>query len=182
METNKVTPNYSCPHYEALPDDKRCRNYVKGGSCARSDELVCVEWLKHNKKAKTAPNKRPLLDLFGNPLPEPKKPKRTIPQQPLPTATPESQPEDPEEELPTIEVSQLPGLTEEDIASFKALGVEVCLDSETFGKVWLVPNLTGRDRKEVTPEHVATISRAAAAFPGSTVVSFENSQQDKEVL
>ena len=75
----------------------------------------------------------------------------------------------------------LRGLTTEDIEGFKALRVEVCLSSEAFGEVWLVPKYTEHDRKEITPEHAATISRVLEAFPGSKVVSFEKSQKpDKE--
>lgn len=60
---------------------------------------------------------------------------------------------------PTVDVDQLRGFTTEDIESFKALGVEVLLHSETYGDVWLVPTYTGRERKEITPEHAATLAR-----------------------
>jgi hypothetical protein len=52
---------------------------------------------------------------------------------------------------PAVDVDQLRGFTTEDIESFKALGVEVLLHSETYGDVWLVPAYTGRERKEITP-------------------------------
>ena len=55
----------------------------------------------------------------------------------------------------------------------KALGVEVLLHSETYGDVWLVPAYTGRERKEITPEHAATLARVMSVFPGSHIVSFE---------
>ena len=189
---------FGCPHYEAVAGKKRCRHYLDGGSCARPDEFMCVEWLRLNKKAKPAPKtkgstdlfgnpnpdyrpaaetERP-TDLFGNPVPEPKQPKRTTPTQQRPTAatpSPASAPEVVEEREP------LRGLTTEDIDGFKKLGVEVCLESEAFGEVWLVPEYTGQDRKEITPEHAATIARVMEAFPGSKVVSFEKSpQQGKE--
>ena len=124
-----------------------------------------------------AETERP-TDLFGNPVPEPKQPKRTTPTQQRPTAatpSPASAPEVVEQREP------LRGLTTEDIDGFKKLGVEVCLESEAFGEVWLVPEYTGRERKEITPEHAATIARVMEAFPGSKVVSFEKSpQQGKE--
>ena len=72
-----------------------------------------------------------------------------------------------------VDVDQLRGFTTEDIESFKALGVEVLLHSETYGDVWLVPAYTGRDRKEITPEHAATLARVMSVFPGSHIVSFE---------
>ena len=71
------------------------------------------------------------------------------------------------------DVDQLRGFTTEDIESFKALGVEVLLHSETYGDVWLVPAYTGRERKEITPEHAATLARVMSVFPGSHIVSFE---------
>ncbi|PID38733.1 MAG: hypothetical protein CSB49_04005 [Proteobacteria bacterium] len=192
---------FGCPHYEAVLGKKRCRHYLDGGSCARPDEFMCVEWLRLNrsgrstascaksaevdeqravnKKAKPAPKPKGFTDLFGNPVPEPKKPKRTTPTQQRPTAaTPSPSPvvdDTPEEREP------LRGLTTDDIEGFKKLGVEVCLESEVFGEVWLVPEYTGADRKEITPEHTATIARVMEAFPGSKVVSFEKSPKpDKE--
>ncbi|CAM4542983.1 ABM domain-containing protein [Myxococcus xanthus] len=69
-------------------------------------------------------------------------------------------------------LSGLRGLTDADIASFKALGAEVCFASEAYGEVWLVPAYTGQARKELTPEHAATLVRVLSAFPGSRVLSF----------
>ena len=80
----------------------------------------------------------------------------------------------------TTEGPPLRGLTTEDIASFKALRADVCFDSEAFGEVWLVPEYTGRDRKEITPEHAATICRVIDAFPGSRLVSFEKPPKSDE--
>lgn len=201
----------TCPHYEAIPGRKHCRHYLQNGACARPDELMCSEWLKANGHAakhspvtsvsarhvplsesspvdlfgNPNPDYRPeaetkhTTDLFGNPVPEPKQPKRTTPTQQRPTAAthpPASASQTAEE--PAL----LRGLTTEDIDGFKQLGVEVCLESEAFGEVWLVPEYTGRDRKELTPEHAATIARVMAAFPGSKVVSFEKSPNpDKEI-
>ena len=169
---------FGCPHYEAVPGKKRCRHYLDGGSCARPDEFMCVEWLRLNKKAKPAPKPKGPTDLFGNPVPEPKQPKRTTLTQQRPTAATPS----PAPALEVVEEREpLRGLTTEDIDGFKKLGVEVCLESEAFGEVWLVPEYTGTDRKEITPEHAATIARVMEAFPGSKVVSFEKSlQQGKE--
>ena len=62
--------------------------------------------------------------------------------------------------------------------AFEELGVEVCIRSEELGDVWLVPRYTGRDRKEITPEHAATIHHLLAAFPGARVVSFDRAAGD----
>ena len=129
-----------------------------------------------------ATSPRAATDLFGNPLPEPKAPRRVEGTAPVPSGgeprrlrRDEAGPTEPDERSP------LRGLTTEDIESFKALRVEVCLSSEAFGEVWLVPEYTGRDRKEITPEHAATICRVIEAFPGSRVIAFEkNPKPSKE--
>lgn len=107
-------------------------------------------------------------DLFGNPLPEvsPRSAPKVSPSAPI-----AKQPA--EVGAPSVDVDQLRGFTTEDIASFKALGVEVQLHSETYGDVWLVPAYTSRERTELTPEHAATIARVMSVFPGSHIVSFE---------
>jgi len=131
-----------------------------------------------NPDYKPAPKKQGSTDLFGNPVPEPKEPKRTESKQRPTAASPSPTPAASE---PIEEREPLRGLTTEDIDGFKALGVEVCLSSDAFGEVWLVPEYTEHDRKEITPEHAATISRVLEAFPGSKVVSFEKSPKpDKE--
>ena len=202
----------TCAHYDAPAGEKRCRHYVKGGACDRPDEFMCVEWLKANghavppspepqpnageavvpDPASSKPSGKPELrkaasnnvatDLFGNPLPEPKAPRRVEGTAPVPSGGElgrrpqgEAGPTEPDERAP------LRGLTTEDIESFKALRVEVCLSSEAFGEVWLVPEYTGQDRKEITPEHAATICRVLEAFPGSRVIAFEkNPKPSKE--
>jgi hypothetical protein len=62
-------------------------------------------------------------------------------------------------------------VSEADIASFRAMGAEVCLLSPEIGEVWVVPELTGQDRREVLPEQVAMLVNTAVAFPGSRVVA-----------
>jgi len=183
---------FACEHYDALPDGKRCRHYLQGGACARSDEFMCVEWLRANGHAAPSPApapaepaKRPepkpsapkvATDLFGNPLPDPPRP---APAKPSPTRAPALHVV--RDQAPVEEREPLRGFTTEDIEGFKKLGVEVCLSSEAYGEIWLVPTYTGSDRKELTPEHAATISRVLEAFPGSRVVSFEKSpKQEKE--
>jgi hypothetical protein len=61
---------------------------------------------------------------------------------------------------------------DEDIASFKALGLELCLSVEGKGEVWLVPNYTGQDRQELSLEHAVLVAAACSAFPGASVKSF----------
>ena len=177
IEKNRES-GITCPHYEAILGKKHCRHYQANGDCSRPDELKCIEWLKVNGQPTPASKPEIPTDLFGEPIPEPK-PKRTRRTKQRPAAArplPRPVVHDP---IPERE--PLRGLTTEDIDGFKALGVEVCLESESFGEVWLVPAYTGADRTEITPEHTATIVRVMEAFPGSKVVSFEKStQQGKE--
>ena len=185
---------FTCPHYEPKPGSKRCRHYLEGGACARPDEFMCVEWLKANGHAALPPSPtaetvserdgaapapaeraRP-TDLFGNPLPDPPVTTAASTRAASPARSQRADVPTDGEERPAPR-----GLTTEDIDSFKALGVEVCMRSDAFGEVWLVPDYTGNGRKEITPEHAATICRVLEAFPGSQVVSFEkNPKPDKE--
>ena len=185
-------PSFTCPYYDAPPGEKRCRHYLKNGACTRPDEFMCVEWMKANGHAVSpnagppadapepsepprAPGSKVATDLFGNPLPEPAQPPPSKTSPPKTTAPRRERPVEP------AEVPDPPrGLTTEDIESFKTLRVEVCLRSDAFGEVWLVPEYTGRDRKEITPEHAATICQVLQAFPGSQVVTFEKSPKPEK--
>lgn len=176
-------PNITCEKYTRGEDGKRCIHFQQGGTCALPDEFVCTEWQKHNGPNKRtlpvvaaapviehAPAPKPVArDLFGNPLPEvttAPAPKASTPAAPI--AKPPT-----DADAPAVDVDKLRGFTTDDIESFKALGVEVLLHSETYGDVWLVPAYTGSDRKEITPEHAATLARVMSVFPGSHIVSFE---------
>jgi hypothetical protein len=65
-------------------------------------------------------------------------------------------------------------VTAADIASFRALGVQICFQSDELGEIWLVPSYTSEARNEITPEHAATIGLVLAAFPGARVTSFQS--------
>jgi hypothetical protein len=56
---------------------------------------------------------------------------------------------------------------------------EICFTSEA-GQFWLVPVYRDRSRGEITPEHLALICNVLMAFPGATVVAFENISPKKE--
>jgi hypothetical protein len=171
QSTDDRPAGITCEKY-VRSEGKRCRHYLANGGCALPDELMCVEWLKLNdhRPPPARPEPASAKDLFGNPVPPPpasSKPKVTdSPSSPEPVADAGSDPV-------AVARSPLRGLTTEDVASFKALGVEVCLHSEAYGELWLVPAYTGQLRKEITPEHVATIARVLDAFPGSRVTAFE---------
>ena len=170
---------FDCVQYVALPGSVRCRHYRPDGACELPDEFMCVEWLKRNAPAPLAPPPtRPPdppvepADLFG---------RRRAPRTPAPAPKTSSAPvvsaPRPAPSAPAAAPVQR-GLTDEDIASFKALRVEACIRSDEAGEIWLVPAYTGQARKELTPEHAATLARIVEAFPGARVVSFE--RQPKE--
>ncbi|WP_434345705.1 hypothetical protein ACN6A1_27625 [Myxococcus virescens] len=166
---------------------KHCLHYRHGGGCTLPDVGgTCTEWLKVNRQARShrdvaappapvppAKSVPAAVDLFGHPLTEAGS-KKLVPAPASKPAPPAPSPDVKELDAAHAEspLSALRGLTDEDIASFKALGAEVCFASETYGEVWLVPAYTGQARKELTPEHAATLVRVLSAFPGSRVLSF----------
>lgn len=179
----------TCADYEPLEGSRRCRHYIQGGTCTLPDRFLCDEWVAVNQHR--APEARPGMagcgeagsgkaaqgkdtrprDLFGNPLPvEPaRKTARPVPATSTPTSRP-SLARDDVEPRPALR-----GFTTEDIESFRQLNVEVCFRSEELGTIWLVPRYSELDRREITPEHAATVCRVLEAFPGSRVVAFEKS-------
>lgn len=152
----------SCPRYEPLPGSKRCQHYVKGGGCALPDEFMCVEWLKANGHSAPAPS-RP----GAQSMPEASTNRSAVPADI--EAEPRHEPSSPAD--PGFEVPVVRQLTDEDIASFKALGVEACLSSEASSELWLVPEYTGRtDRMELSVQDAATLAAICSAFPGARVL------------
>ncbi|WP_338869342.1 hypothetical protein [Myxococcus stipitatus] len=175
-------PGVTCEAY-VRGNGKHCLHYRPGGGCTLPGVGgTCTEWLKVNRQARPhrdvaaphvpvppAKSSSAAVDLFGNPLPE------SDSKKPAPASIPSPPAPSPDVKAPEADasLSALRGLTDEDIASFKALGTEVCFASEAYGQVWLVPAYTGQSREELTPEHAATLLRVLSAFPGSRVMSFE---------
>lgn len=161
--------NYSCPHYSTVAGSKRCAHYLDGGACARDDEFMCVEWLRlnhpDNPLVSKTEDKPARTDLFGNPVPE-EPPPQAEPEKPPVASAPPPGPAK-EREPPIVR-----NITDEEIASFRALGGSVCICSEDVGDVWLVPEYTGKDRLELRIDHAATLTAICAAFPGAKVTEF----------
>ena len=162
------TPAFDCPKYDPLPGSKRCRHYLDNGACALPDEFMCVEWMKANGYAPkpvepTGPLFKGLPEVVASPRATQIDRPRVVTQKP----------DDPDQPPPR-------GLTTEDIESFKALKAEVCMRTPHLGELWLVPEYTGQDRRELTPEHAATLYQVLAVFPGAQVVSFEKSPTTDE--
>ncbi len=199
-----ATPEITCPRCDPVPGTKRCKHYLKGGACALPDEFMCVEWLKANghhvppplpplapveAKSPSEPTPTPTpappssptqprpdrteRDLFGAPV-RPRPAARSS-SEPEPASSERSRPEPDPRDVPVVR-----NLSDEDIASFKALNVEVCLATEDCGEIWLVPEYTGRaDRKEISARDAATLAAVCSAFPGARVTSFEKTPADE---
>ena len=171
--------NYDCPKYVPDASGKRCRHYLKG-ACALADEFMCVEWLKANGHA--MPEGHPALvppqtDLFGPPAPAAKPTSRKA-NSSKPATSSDSVATSPERPVNGEEQRPLEPIPKDDIESFRALGVEVCLRSEEIGDVWIVPDYRDSSRKELSIEHAATLCLVVGAFPGSKVIAFEKQSSD----
>lgn len=176
----EAPPGVTCERY-TRGEGKRCAHYTASGACTLPGESACLEWLKANGSRARAtatarlPTPPPVArDLFGHPIPDAKPALKAKPVTPAATETTTAAP------VISPAIDGLRGLTTDDIASFKALGAEVHFKSDTYGDVWLVPAYTGQSRKELTPEHAATIVRVLAAFPGSRVLAFNKSTTTQE--
>ncbi len=188
----------TCTRYEAVPGTRRCKHYLQGGACSLPDEFMCVEWLKAN--GHRAPPPLPPLSEAPAPAPAPV-PVAVAPSGPpprsgeppvardlfgrsLPPAASPRNPARPERDTPRPRGEAAPdvpvfrNLSDEDIASFKALGVEVCFATEACGEVWLVPEYTATaGRKELSVKDAATLAAICTAFPGARVTSFEKTDK-----
>ena len=164
----RTDDNYRCQHYSPVAGGKRCTHYLEGGACARDDEFMCVEWLRlnHPDNPLVKKTEKPgRTDLFGNPIPE----------EPTPQVEPEqlaTAPDIPSKPQKEREPPIVRNVTDEEIASFKALGASVCIRSEDVGDVWLVPEYTDKDRLELRVDHAATLAVICAAFPGAKVTEY----------
>jgi hypothetical protein len=170
-----------CPKYQPRADSKRCAHYLDGGACALASELMCVEWLKRNRRAvpQDPPSEgaTPAQPAFLPGLAPP------APALPMPPATARATREPcisaagaasvlQAEPVPARARTRAP-ISQEEIDSFKALGVELRLELDEVGPLWLVPRYTGLARKEITPEHTATLRLLLDAFPGARIAAFE---------
>jgi len=151
MQTARKT--YECPEYKPKSGSKspRCCHYKSNGQCSRPRTLYCVEWLRLN-------NLEEERDLLGHTNLTSKK-KR---------AKPRRQPSTPDQkDIPVVR-----NITDEEIASFRELGAEVCIASPDVGDIWIVPDYTGAGRQEISAPHAATLSAICGAFPGAKVTAF----------
>jgi hypothetical protein len=168
-----------CPQYQPLSGSKRCQHYLDGGACALAAEFMCVEWLKRNGRPvpqeHPAHGATPAQPGFLPGLAPPAPAHAT----PAPEAAAPQAPSVPAAEPPPVSAHTRAPITPEELDSFKSLGVELRLDLDEVGPVWLVPRYTGQARKEITPEHAATLRLLLDAFPGARIAAFEKATSAK---
>ncbi len=191
---------FNCPHYTPL-DGKHCKDYREGGNCFRSG-MKCSEWLKVNpstlltisftpaqpgSETNQAEAPQEQLDsamqenLFDGAEPVTPSQKRNPKTRLTPEQASYAKSKEKEKEKEQMDVLlPPPGMTDEHIESFKRLRAEVCIDTKYCGPVWLVPEYTGQSRKELTPEHYATLWHVTELFPGASLTSFEIQSQTNE--
>lgn len=63
-------------------------------------------------------------------------------------------------------------LTQEQIESWRDLNTEICIESQSIGRLWIVPSYTGQERNEISIDDTAALLRMLTAFPGSRVDGF----------
>ena len=150
----------TCAKYEPVTGTKRCRHYQANGACGLPDEFMCIEWRKANGQTPAPPVKvaETPRDLFGQPVPS--KPAESPKQERVTTVAPRR-----------VEVPIVRTLADADLASFKALGVEVRLATDDLGELWLVPAYTGADRQELSVDHAALLATICSALPGAHVTA-----------
>ncbi len=172
-----------CPDYQARSESKRCRHYADQ-LCELELHPVCEEWLRINPSA---------VPRSGS-SPEHAKAKRLLAGRPdyrlaVVTAsyfTPgwqariaaviESQAAVPPMEAGPTEADTEPHRASEMdaaalVLSWKALRVSIHL-ATPFGSLWLVPEYTGKERPELTPEDALKVCKVVDAFPGSHIEEF----------
>jgi hypothetical protein len=157
------------------------------------NELMCVEWLKRNRpsaaRVSTVSSNpashgvsvatKPATDLFGEPVMQPaaRTARAHDAAKPCAAASLSATLARAPGGLEGAIRDPFRGLTTEDIERFKALGAEVCFRSDAHGEMWLVPEYTSQARREITPEHAATIARVLTVFPDARVVSFNRTNR-----
>jgi len=172
--TAAAPPPITCPLYSAAQGGPRCLHYRGAGICGvhvrRLEE--CTEWRKINP---TLPTPAPVLQQrdadpsgeasAGLPLFD-RSAAGTAPGGGAVTAPSCVADASASTALAAATFSRVP--TDEDIASFKALGAEICIRCDA-GELWIVPEYRDATRREVSVEHVAKILLVTSAFPGANV-------------
>lgn len=173
-----------CPVYRPTPESRRCVDFVDGGACARPDIFMCTEWVAANQRsaprdgtrgestrAETAGSGEPRAAEVAQPA-APRSAASSCTRGAQTVPHPSRSGQGPLPETPP-RVLAVRTLTTEELDSFRALGVSVCVRSDELGEVWIVPEYTTAERSELRVDHAATLAALCAAFPGARAVAFE---------
>jgi len=160
--THSHRAEITCVRYES-DGSRRCRHYEGAGQCALPELVECVEWRKLNPTA-LALARPPVvggtLPLFQDDVSVQSR-SQPVPARaaaaPAPFVAPPPEP--------------LTSLTAEQLESFRALEVEVCMSSPMIGELWLVPRYRDTSRREISIDDAATLVAIVAAFPGAQVAA-----------
>lgn len=152
----------ACPHYRAITGTRRCESYVEGGTCARPDHFLCVEWQRANAHR-----------LPGVPVSSPAAPSSTSEtREERMGEVVQLRPKDARSSAPRAQIGEGhgQGLFQMDLGSLARRGLRACIGSDTLGEIWLVPEYTGTHERELTYEHATLLSAVCAAIPGARVI------------
>lgn len=177
-EIKSKRAEFECVDYTPLPGHYKCQHYAGKGACALDNYMMCVEWLKKNPDhALTTPAKpespepaprrersdRKHLQVLDEERVDPGLKETGVYELRAHGATVKAASEP--ESRPLIEQPEL--LTEQQVDDFAKLGMEIELDTEHSGKVFLVPAYTGKDRTEFTFRDCRTLVTILQVFPGA---------------
>jgi hypothetical protein len=161
-----------CPVYRPLPNSRRCADFIDNGGCRREDTFLCSEWLRANPKL-AVPDVTPLaMAVRGDAVPG-----KALQGPAVRGAEPEvgghsdRRPPAAASAAP-VRVVAVRALTNDDVESFRALGVSVSLRTEDGTEIWIVDEYSQLDRNELRADHAATLAALCAAFPGARATKF----------
>ena len=162
--SRRSSRDITCGAYKAVAGSRRCRHYGAGGACGLPDADACVEWRKVNPNHPPPAQESP----FGLARAREKAPRKK-PRAPATT----------KQEAASTGACAVAPKSSVDVASFKALGVEICMTSPDLGDIWLVPEYTSLVRREISCDDAVTLATVCAEFPGARVSSFRELERER---
>ena len=185
-----------CEAYVPTRGGYKCQHYAGKGACSRPDFFMCVVWVRKH------PEEAYHLEDQKKPPPEPeKKAEPTLRRRGSTKDEYRAQPEESRKPVhkPSTNIYDLTSygvqkqeedrhllaqpelLTEQAVESLSQLGIEVTVKAANGTEVTLVPQLTGKERCELTFEHARALVMMLQVFPGATVEQIEKPDEEKAV-
>ena len=187
VEKRRAALRRECRDYAPTRGGYQCQHYAGKGGCKREDYFMCVVWAKRH------PEQMYHLEQSARPGSRRSQREQTPEQAQAaaePTAEPVAQPpraqvfdlarhgiEKHDDDRHLLAHPEL--LTEEAIEALCALGIEITVQTSTGMEVTLVPELTEKDRCELTFSHARTIVMVLQVFPGATVAQIVKPAQQE---